>query len=76
MIVYELVPEDTKFFLVPGDRSDLNGCFVGAIMAETFTQEIQDEVGSADTWGPELKTPLELGDFGEVYRVVHCGFML
>lgn len=79
LIVYELVPESTKFFLVDGDRSDLNGCFVNTVeTSRNFSQEIQDEVSAASTWGEGLKTPLkitQLAGEGELI-IVHCGFIL
>jgi hypothetical protein len=78
LIVYELVPEDTKFFLVDGDRSDLDGCFVNSIDWDTnLPEKIGEEVGDGDKWGEPLKTPLSLTfKEGEKLRVVHCGFLL
>lgn len=79
LIVYELVPEDTKFFIVDGDRSDLNGCFVNTTEGERkFSQEILDEVSSASGWGEALKPPLEFFPKGipDGLVVVHCGFIL
>lgn len=72
LIIYELIPEETKFFVVEGDRSDLDGCIVNSTADKKFSDKIRDEVSSA-LWGEELKTPLMIS---EPHRVVHCGFML
>ncbi len=75
LIVYEIVPEQTKFFLVDGDRSDLNNCFVNTVeTGRAFSQEIQDEVGAANTWGEALRPPLKLNE--PVLRVVSCGIII
>lgn len=78
LIIYELVPEDTKFFIVDGDRSDLNGCFVNTVeSSRKFSQEIQDEV-SAASWGEAIKPPLTFQPKGipDGLIIVHCGFIL
>ena len=74
LIVYELVPEETKFFIVEGDRSDLNGCFVNSKRAEEFSPAIREEVGRGDQWGAAVETPITSS--GEIQRIVHCGFFL
>jgi hypothetical protein len=72
LIVYELVPEQTKFFLVDEDASRLNGCFENTVGCEKkFSKAVRDEV-SLGAWGNEVQLPLTLTDT----IVVHCGFML
>lgn len=73
LIIYEMVPEETKLFLVDGDRSDLDGHFVNSTGPD-IPEAIEAELVSADTWGKELKTPLTMDVVGLV--VVRCGFFL
>lgn len=73
LIVYEIVPEETKFFLVPGDRSELHGCFCNTVGVEKkFSKKIVAEV-SEPAWGEELKLPFRLD---ADTKVVNCGFVL
>lgn len=76
LIVYELVPEETKFFIVDGDRSELNGCFVNTEDEEKFSAAIRREVGdiSQNEHWAEVKAPVSLS--GGDFVVVHCGFVL
>lgn len=74
LIIYELVPEETKFFVVKGDRAELDGLFVNSIGAEKFSKSLREEVATAD-WGAPLKTPLLVAEHG-ITRIVHCGFIL
>lgn len=77
LIVYELVPEATKFFLTEGYRSELHGCFINSQGPEQkgFSAEIRKEVGDGsdnEHW-TEVKMPFICS---EEIVVVHCGFIL
>lgn len=72
IIVYEMVPEKTQFFMVDGDRSELNGCFINTKDGERFSEAVQAEVSEAK-WGKELLPPFELSGPA---KIVHCGFFL
>lgn len=76
LIVYSLIPEETKFFLVDGDRRELNGLFINS--TEDIPEHLEDELSSGTEWGTELETPLVLDvvddDCGFV--IVNCGFVL
>ncbi len=70
LIVYEMVPEETKFFVVEGDKRYLDGKFVNS--TDELSEEVLNEL-SEPKWGDELNTPLALEGIG---FVVHCGVFL
>lgn len=76
LIVYETIPDgETKFFLVDGDRFELDGCFINTVGVEKkYTAKILAEVSTAEVWGVPLKTPFMMTGTQPV-RVVNCGFI-
>lgn len=76
LIVYSLIPEETKFFLVEGDRRDLNGLFVNS--TDDIPEELEEEIAQGNRWGGELLIPaaLDLQIDGPQLLIVHCGFVL
>ena len=77
LIVYELVPEETKFFVVDGDRSDLNGHFVNTVNWEsTIPPDLHDQLSEPEQhFGAPVKMPLTW-PWKDGLVVVHCGFLL
>lgn len=71
LVIYELVPEETKFYILDGDRSDLNGHFINGA---DVPSELAEELSNA--WeGREVQAPVVL-DPKETWTVVICGFIL
>lgn len=78
VIVYEQMDESTKFILVDGDLSDLDGVYGNATDS---TQEDQDRLYSHlfnEDWEYKVemldKFPKDLGTLGTDFIVISCGF--
>ena len=77
LIVYELVPSETQFYLTDGDRTELNDCFVNATDEKRFDTKVRQEVSLGkdnEHWAP-VSPPFTFSG-GKGLRVVHCGFLL
>ena len=78
VIVYEQMDEGTKFALVDGDLSHLDGVYGNCT---TSSQEQQDELYSHlfdEEWKYKVeltsKFPKDLGTLGVDFVVISCGF--
>lgn len=77
-IIYELVPEETKFFVADGHRSELDGCFINTKSQEEFSLKVREEVSAGsenEHWIP-VTLPFVMDGTAASFVAVHCGFML
>jgi hypothetical protein len=73
LVIFELVPEETKLYLFEGDRRELNGHFING---EPVPQAIEAElgkIGEGEYKANEVQAPIKLDS--ETFVVV-CGFYL